>query len=64
MEIGKAIGKDLKQGKINLVSLLGIDWAREELKRLENEANKLLEKFDEKAEILRSTTAFICNRTK
>ena len=63
-EIGKAIGKDLKQGKINLVSLLGIDWARDELKRLENEANKLLEKFDEKADILRSTTAFVCNRTK
>ena len=62
-ELGKATGKDLKQGKINLVSLHGVDWARNELKNLEHEANTILENFDERADVLRATTNFICNRT-
>ncbi len=63
-ELGKATGKDLKQGKTNLVSLHGVNWARKELVKLENKANALLEKFDDKADILRATTTFICNRSK
>ena len=61
--LGKETGKDLKQGKINLVSLHGVDWARNELIKLEKEANTILENFDDKADILRATTSFICNRT-
>ena len=63
VELGKATGKDLKQGKINLVSLHGINWARDELVKLEQEANALLDKFDNRADLLRATTTFICNRT-
>ena len=63
-ELGKATGKDLKHGKINLVSLHGVNWARNELVKLEIEANALLEKFDDKADILHATTTFICNRSK
>ena len=51
--LGKTQGKDEQANKPTYVKLLGLEGAKDEAKRLLNEANSALEPFGESAEILR-----------
>jgi farnesyl diphosphate synthase len=59
---GKQVGKDAAQGKATLVSILGVEGAREEAGKLANRAVKLLEPYDEKARSLRELPFFLLDR--
>ena len=61
-ETGKAVGKDAAAGKETFVSLLGIDGARDEARRLAGLAVARLEPFDERADLLRETARFVVDR--
>lgn len=60
--MGKATGKDAEQGKATLVGLYGVDDARALLAEQVKEAERILEPFGEKADILREMARFIANR--
>jgi farnesyl diphosphate synthase len=59
---GKQVGKDEAQGKATLVSILGVEGARQEAEKLANRAVKLLELYDEKARSLRELPFFLLDR--
>jgi len=61
-DIGKTVGKDIEAGKATLVSLMGIEPAREYGQELIEQATNSLQIFDEKADALRSLAAFVINR--
>lgn len=61
-QMGKATGKDAARGKGTLVSLHGVDWARNRLDGLVGEACALLEPFGDRADVLRQTASFIAIR--
>jgi farnesyl diphosphate synthase len=61
-ETGKAVGKDEDAGKETFVSLLGIDGARDEAKRIADRAVSQLSIFDAKADLLRATAEFVVVR--
>ncbi len=61
-KLGKKTGKDGEAGKATLVSALGLDQARAELERLESEAIASLERFGERADILREAARFASRR--
>jgi farnesyl diphosphate synthase len=60
--VGKATGKDAAKGKSTLVSLMGIEAARDKLSRLVDEAESALAPFGDKAEPLRQTARFVAER--
>ncbi len=62
--LGKAVGKDAGRGKGTLVSLHGVDTARQRLDLLVEEAALLLEPFDGAAETLRQAASFIASRER
>jgi farnesyl diphosphate synthase len=62
--VGKATGKDAAIGKATLVSVLGIDAARERLAGVVADAEAALAPFGERAAILRETARFIAAREK
>ncbi|MEZ5758486.1 MAG: polyprenyl synthetase family protein [Emcibacteraceae bacterium] len=61
-DIGKTAGKDLEAGKATLVSLMGAKRARGMADELIDQAVKSLDKFDERADILRSLAGFVRHR--
>jgi farnesyl diphosphate synthase len=61
-EAGKAVGKDQEQGKATLVSLLGIDKAREMAARLGREAVDALSPYGQAADDLRALPFFLLDR--
>lgn len=61
-EVGKAVKKDKQAGKATLVSVLGIDRAREQAQILANQAINHLSVFDRNADILRTLAEFIITR--
>jgi farnesyl diphosphate synthase len=58
--MGKATRKDA--GKATLVSIMGLDAAKIELGRLEQEALSALAAFGPRADVLREATAFVVRR--
>ena len=60
--LGKATGKDSALGKATLVELLGVQAARERLAGLVAEAEKSLESFGDKADVLRQAARFVADR--
>ena len=64
LEVGKKTGKDHKQGKETLVSLLGIENAKKKSKDLIKESIKIIEPFGEKARNLIDLANFIISRNK
>jgi farnesyl diphosphate synthase len=62
-QLGKATAKDSALGKGTLVTLLGLDAAREERDRLASAAIDALAGFDEKADLLRAAARFAATRT-
>lgn len=62
--LGKTIGKDAEQGKLTYPGLLGMEKAKEITKLLADEAIEALACFDEKADMLRTLTFALLERTR
>lgn len=63
-EIGKAVGKDQAAGKATIVSLMGLDQARNQAQILADQAIEHLQDFGEKADLLRALAHFAVKRRK
>lgn len=61
-EAGKAVRKDKTQGKATLVSILGIERAREQAHTLAEQAINHLSAFDNRADSLRALAKFVVTR--
>ena len=61
-EVGKATGKDAAAGKATFVSILGLDQARAEAQKLASSAVASLDRFDSRADGLRSAAEFVVMR--
>lgn len=61
-ETGKNVKKDGKAGKATLVSIMGIERAKEQSRILAEQAIRHLDPFDEKAENLRRLAEFVVTR--
>ncbi|MEN3931689.1 polyprenyl synthetase family protein [Microvirga sp. W0021] len=61
-ELGKATGKDVARGKITLVERIGVEAARNECKRLLEQALDALDGFGSKADMLRDAARFVIER--
>lgn len=61
-EAGKAVGKDQEAGKATLVSLLGVDKARDEAGRLARQAAEALSPYGPAADDLRVLPFFLLDR--
>jgi farnesyl diphosphate synthase len=62
--VGKAVSKDAAAGKATLVSLMGLDAARAELRRAEQAAIDALAPFGAKAETLVEAARFVARRDR
>ncbi|MEL6678262.1 MAG: polyprenyl synthetase family protein, partial [Pseudomonadota bacterium] len=63
-EAGKALRKDDAAGKATFVSLMGLDGAKARAEALAASAAAALDRFGERAALLRATAAFTVARTK
>jgi farnesyl diphosphate synthase len=61
-EVGKAVNKDAKAGKATFVSILGIERARAQAKRLADQAISHLAIFGESADFLCQVAQFVVER--
>ncbi|WP_422378775.1 polyprenyl synthetase family protein [Roseibium sp.] len=61
--MGKATGKDAEAGKATLVGLWGVTKTRAELVRLQQEAERLLAPYGQRADTLAALAGFIVSRT-
>ena len=59
---GKAVGKDQEHGKATLVSILGLDGARDKARQIADRAVSALEPFGDKAVALRELLPFLLTR--
>ena len=63
-DVGKAVGKDAAAGKATFVSLLGLDGARAEARRLVDKAQDALSPYGQGAEALRLAAQYVISRKK
>ena len=61
-KLGKAVRKDAAMGKVNFVTLTGVEAARERLGVLAKQTKKHLDPFGPKAEFLRASVDFVLER--
>jgi farnesyl diphosphate synthase len=61
--VGKDVGADAGHGKATFVATLGIAGAEAELKSLHSEASTLLDRFAERATLLRTLFGFVIDRS-
>ena len=62
VELGKAVGKDVGQGKATFVGLLGVDGARDYSRELVARAIGRLDSFGEEAIVLEQAARFVIDR--
>jgi farnesyl diphosphate synthase len=62
-QTGKNVNKDKIAGKATLVSVLGVEQAREHAQILVKQAISHLDVFDKKADNLRALAKFVISRT-
>lgn len=62
--VGKRLGKDEDQGKVNFVTLLGVDRARRQAEMLAEQAIQHLRPFEPKSEILAAIARFAVERDR
>lgn len=60
--VGKAVAKDAAANKATLVSLMGLEAAREKLAATERDAIEALAPFGSRADVLRQAAAFVVSR--
>jgi farnesyl diphosphate synthase len=61
-ETGKGVRKDRAKGKATLISVLGLERAREQATTLANQAIEHLSAFDSRADQLRALAQFVVTR--
>lgn len=61
-ETGKTVNKDSGQGKVNYVTLLGLEQAKDRVRLLAAQARSHLSVFGPRAQILRDTVDFVLDR--
>lgn len=61
-EAGKAVGKDSEAGKATLVSLMGVERARQQADMLSQQSIEHLKEYGEEASLLRAIAHFAINR--
>lgn len=61
-EVGKAVAKDADAGKATLVSLMGLEAAREKLAELEREAKDLMAHYGRRGATLAEAASFVVRR--
>ena len=61
-KLGKSAGKDIAAQKATYPSILGLDGAREEARRLTTEAHEALNGFGEEATALRALADYLLQR--
>jgi farnesyl diphosphate synthase len=61
-ELGKAVDKDAEAGKINFVTLMGVDGAKDQVRYLAAQAKQHLASFGTRASALFSTVDFVLSR--
>lgn len=61
-KVGKSVGKDKDQGKATLVSIRGVEGAREEARKLVDRAGANLDFYGGKAKDLRALALFLLDR--
>lgn len=61
-QTGKTVGKDVSAGKATLVSVLGVERAREQAQILSQQAKHYLRHFDKKADRLRTLADYVVSR--
>ena len=62
--IGKNTGKDADAGKATLVGLHGINWAKDQLRKLAADASNTLDDMNYETEILKQTAQYIILRDR
>lgn len=62
--MGKNTGKDADRGKATLIALHGVDWARDELIKLADEAKATLRGINRDTEMLEETANFVIFRDR
>ena len=60
---GKDLGRDQAAGKATVVGLLGIEGARDRLKKLSASANRQLDRLDREVPVLRQVFEFVISRS-
>jgi farnesyl diphosphate synthase len=60
--VGKPVGVDAAAGKATFVSLLGVEGARTEARRLADQAQAHLSVFGDRAALLKAVASFVVNR--
>ena len=63
-EMGKAVGKDAKQGKSTFVSIMGPERARQQAAMLARQAAEHLDEFGQKAGLLKDLARYVVERRK
>jgi farnesyl diphosphate synthase len=61
-EMGKPVGKDKVHAKATVVSVMGVERARDQAEALARQAPRHLDLFDEKADLLRAAARFAVTR--
>lgn len=62
--MGKNTGKDADAGKATLVGLHGIDWAKDQLRKLAADASNTLDDMNCETDILKQTAQYIILRDR
>lgn len=61
-EVGKSVGRDVAAGKATFVSILGVERAKDQARRLADQAAAHLDVFGDRAEMLKEVARYVVER--